>query len=254
MWIVNADGTGLTQLTSGSSNNSFPAFSPDGARIAFTSNRNDPRDEIYLMDADGTNVTRVTTNARSEGPPSFSPDGSKLTFDSYGAGEPEVHVIDVDGSGERSLTDQSAGSVRPAFSPDGTKIAFQRFGPGGQPDILVMNASDGSNVMNLTNGALAAYDPDWGPGVPTTPGVASGPGSEPSPGAPGTRPSLCPRGTSASVRCYIDQLGRLAMVGTSLSERFIGSAAPTGSRPAQATTPSTAAPATTGSPAAPAGT
>jgi Ca2+-binding RTX toxin-like protein len=226
IYKVNADGSGLSQLTpTGPSDDSFPAFSPDGAKIAFSSTRDDFNGEIYLMNPDGTDVTRVTTNTTGEGPPSFSPDGSRLAFDSYSGGVPEVHVVDVDGSGERSLTDQSVGSERPAFSPDGTKIVFQRFGSGGQPDILIMSASDGSNVKNLTNGALASYDPDWGTGVATAPVGESvrDPVREPPPGAPGTRPSLCPRGTSGSVRCYVDPVGRLAMVGTNLSERFVGS-------------------------------
>ncbi len=72
IWVINADGSGDTQLTFGvsGSNGSFGVSgSPDGTRIAFTSDR-DGNYDVYVMGADGSGQTRVTTTADGE---SFSP-------------------------------------------------------------------------------------------------------------------------------------------------------------------------------------
>jgi TolB protein len=63
--VINADGTGLTELTSGFGNNLDPKWSPGGDKIAFThfNSGNDVHSQIYAMNADGTDITRVTSNS-----------------------------------------------------------------------------------------------------------------------------------------------------------------------------------------------
>ena len=56
-----------------------PAWSPDGSKIAFQSNR-DGNWEIYTMNADGSNQTNISNNDFDDGSPSWSPDGSKIAF------------------------------------------------------------------------------------------------------------------------------------------------------------------------------
>ena len=58
-----------------------PAWSPDGKRIAFYSER-DGNAEIYVMNADGTGVTRLTRHERGRRLPAWSPDGRTISFDS----------------------------------------------------------------------------------------------------------------------------------------------------------------------------
>jgi Tol biopolymer transport system component len=68
---MNLDGSGLSQLTNNSSNDNRAFFSPDGTKIAFTSNR-DGNEEIYTMNTDGSNQTKLTSNAAIDQTPSWS--------------------------------------------------------------------------------------------------------------------------------------------------------------------------------------
>src|SRR5205807_9058575 len=69
IFLMNADGTNVIQLTSASSNFS-PAFSPDGTKITFFSDR-DGNDEIYVMESNGANQTRLTNNILSDESPKW---------------------------------------------------------------------------------------------------------------------------------------------------------------------------------------
>ncbi len=101
---MNSDGSGRTPLTAGPGRNIEPAWSPDGTKIAFMSNRDDPNPggcgsgcnyEIYVMDANGANQTRLTTDPAADGSPAWSPDGTKIVFDS--ARGQRRHLLDERG-------------------------------------------------------------------------------------------------------------------------------------------------------------
>lgn len=72
VYVMNADGTGQTNLTNNSAWDSRPAWSPDGTRIAFVSDRDGNR-EVYVMNADGSGQTRLTDNPAADGSPAWSP-------------------------------------------------------------------------------------------------------------------------------------------------------------------------------------
>ena len=80
IYVMNADGSGETRLTTNSAHEVDPSWSPDGTRIVFTSSR-DMNFEIYVMNADGTvqtNLTKYPEAADSRA--SWSPDGSRIAF------------------------------------------------------------------------------------------------------------------------------------------------------------------------------
>lgn len=101
IWVMNADGSDQTQVTDLGGANFAPAWHPDGARIIFSSNHENPRSrdfELYLMNIDGSGLTRVTHSSDFDGFPHFSPDGSRLTFASnrHGTVQGETNIFIVD--------------------------------------------------------------------------------------------------------------------------------------------------------------
>lgn len=142
-----------TQLTDHAADDYDPAWSPDGTRIAFVSER-DGNPEIYVMNADGSDQTRITGNGFEDLDPAWSPDGSQLAIRRNLDGNNEIVLIDAaDGGNPVNLTNDPASDFNPEFSPDGTAIAFQRFtsgsGVGFGNEVMLMNA-DGSGQTNLT--------------------------------------------------------------------------------------------------------
>ncbi len=147
--VINPDGTNQTCLTDGISNDKEPAFSRDGGKIVFVSDRTG-NPEIYTMNADGTNQTRLTYNGGNfnynEAYPSFSPDGGKIVFSAAPInGYFDIYVMNANGTNQINLTNTVGLSEFPVFSPGANKIAFSF-----NKQIYVMNA-DGTNRTALTN-------------------------------------------------------------------------------------------------------
>jgi len=83
IWVMNADGSDQRQITNLGGANFAPFFTPDGARIIFSSNHKNPRSrnfDLYLVNVDGTGLEQVTTNPDFDGFPQFSPDGHQLVW------------------------------------------------------------------------------------------------------------------------------------------------------------------------------
>jgi len=101
IWVMNADGSNKRQVTSNGKANFGPYFFPDGKRIIFASNMDDPRGrnfDLYKINTDGTGLERITFNETFDGFPMFSPDGKKLVFASNRnaktQGETNVFIAD----------------------------------------------------------------------------------------------------------------------------------------------------------------
>jgi serine/threonine-protein kinase len=94
-------------------------------QIAFSSDRDEPRGEIYLINADGSGLIRLTNSSGGDDKPDWSPDGSRIAFASDHDGDYEIYVMNADGSGRAQLTDNTTPDLDPSWSPDGRRIVFQ---------------------------------------------------------------------------------------------------------------------------------
>jgi len=83
VWVMNADGSNKRQVTKLGAASFAPYFFPDGKRIIFASNVNDPKRrnfDLYSIKVDGTGLERITYEETFDGFPMFTPDGKKLVF------------------------------------------------------------------------------------------------------------------------------------------------------------------------------
>jgi len=126
-----------------------PQYSPDGARIAFASNRSGSH-EIYICNRDGSGTMQLTSFGGSTytAGPRWSPDGRQIFFGSEVAGHIEPFVISSDGGRPERVT------VRPdAWSHDGKWIYFGSSG-GGRTEVSKMPARGGPGIQITRNGGV----------------------------------------------------------------------------------------------------
>lgn len=163
VFIMNANGSGVTQVTHNDFSDSPTAWSPNGKQILFGSDR-DGNPELYVMNVDGTGVIRLTNNpASDEGDRAgWSPDGTRIVFSSRRDGDDlDIFVMNADGSGVTQLTrNDFIEDDDPVWAPDGKHIAFHSTRDGDE-EIFVMNL-DGSGVTQLTfNEGVFDAVPAW---------------------------------------------------------------------------------------------
>jgi TolB protein len=140
--------------------NYLPAWSPDGSKMAFTSNR-DGNAEIYVMNRDGSNVRRMTNNPAIDEAPTWSPSGSQIAWVSDRTGQPKIYTMNADGTGQRLLVGEGR-SDRPTWSPEPfNEIAYaQQSGPG--YDIMVYSFATGKSIR-VTDGIGSNQSPAFAP-------------------------------------------------------------------------------------------
>jgi Tol biopolymer transport system component len=169
IYVMNSDGSGVARLTNSAANDDFPRWSPDGGRILFQSDRDNPFSgnyDIYVMNADGGGVARLTNNMNDDSLPSWSPDGTRIVFQSLRNGSKyQVYVMNADGSNQANLSNSSSNDGEPSWSPDGGRIIFTSDRDhDGFKSIYVMN-SNGANQQRITfsSGDVQDSQPAWSP-------------------------------------------------------------------------------------------
>src|SRR5574341_311731 len=122
VFVMDADGSNLVQLTDSPAPDLWPDWFPDGRRIAFTSVR-DGAPNIYVMNADGSDqyaVTDITDLEIGSLQPDVSPTARQIVFMRGGEFEqPAIWRIDVDGTNLVALTAPGPRNLDPQWSPNG---------------------------------------------------------------------------------------------------------------------------------------
>jgi Tol biopolymer transport system component len=154
--VMNPDGSEQELISNGGSHYD-PAWSPDGAKLAFGWAG---ASDIWVARADGSDRVQVTSGAAYDVSPAWSPDARQIAFERYVLPnwmETDIYVVDATGGTPVDLTNHPGADSQPSWSPDGSKIAFRSDrSPAG---VYVMDA-DGSNPHLL---AQAGFHPDWAP-------------------------------------------------------------------------------------------
>ena len=196
VWVMNADGTGQTQVNIGWVQHSTPSWAPDETKITFVSNLDETGSKVYVMDADGQNSHRITTSdvVRNDLGPLWSPDGTWIAFtkgfewlwkirpdgsdqaqvrinSGLGSWSPDsqqmligqqngnIYITDANGN---NAVNRGPGFGDATFSPDGRKIAYGAFAPGGSCCAVWTMNSDGTGRAQLAV-TQQYFDMDWPP-------------------------------------------------------------------------------------------
>lgn len=126
---MNADGTGIENLTRAPAWYSSLSLSPDGKRVAFASDRSGTA-QIWVMRTDGTSLRQLTTRG-SAGVPRWSPDGALIAFEGTASdGRAHVFVVDADGGDPRNVSSPATGSC--SATDTRTRISLIGWIPGGR--------------------------------------------------------------------------------------------------------------------------
>lgn len=123
VYMMDIDGANPIALTKNGSLNLFPAVSPDGTRIAFTSYRHDNPD-LYMLNLSKGTLARILAHPGLNTTPAFFPDGRRLVVTLTKDGNAELYEIDSSGKILRRLTRSPGEDISPSVSPDGRRVVF----------------------------------------------------------------------------------------------------------------------------------
>jgi TolB protein len=160
IYAARPDGSGLRRLTNDRGIDISPSWSPDGSRIAFSSDRTGSP-QVYVMDADGGNVRRLTFQGSYNTSPVWSPDGQWIAYQARVGGQFDIWLVDPEGGMNVPLVEHPRSDETPSWAPNSRKLAFSSTRRG-RADIYVVDVS-GDNLLRVTSDAGENRSPAWGP-------------------------------------------------------------------------------------------
>jgi Tol biopolymer transport system component len=130
IFVADANGTNVQQLTNNDANDGSPSWTKDGKRIVFDSDRSDRRSQVYVMDADGANVSQLTREPIAAESPRVGPDGrlAYLKLLEERCKFCKMNLIVRDRAGSRAIVKKPQWYTDFAWSPEGTMIAYSTIG------------------------------------------------------------------------------------------------------------------------------
>jgi TolB protein len=164
--IANRDGSDDQRLTDNNNSDIQAAWSPDGTKIVYVSDRDGAIQHIFVQDIASGEVTQLSSGDGWDFQPVWSLDGKQILFISDRSlvlekGEMELYLINADGTNEQRFTEDMEFKGDPTYSPDGKQVAYMS-NEEGSWQIYVMD-SDGSNVRRIAEGDANYMYPAWRP-------------------------------------------------------------------------------------------
>ncbi len=169
VWLMNADGSNLIQLTRIPNGACQPTWSPAGDRIIFVSPcqpRNDtyPGGRLFVMNADGSEVNPLPLPVNLEGDydPKWSPDGNRVVYTSVQTGRPQIFEYVFEASTATNLSNSRSFDFNPVYAPNGKYIAFVRQITTNSIFIMT-DKGENQAQFNLSDPLLTSQAPAWTP-------------------------------------------------------------------------------------------
>ena len=164
IFVMDADGVNQRAATANGSINNFPAWSPDGDSILYTSYRRNNRPMLFLSSRIRGRPGRLLEKVGEDVPQYrgvFSRSGERIAVVMSTNGAADIFTARSDGARLEQLTKNRVIDVSPTWSPDGKRIAFVSDRTGA-PQVYVMD-SDGSNTQRVTYQGTYNTNPAWSP-------------------------------------------------------------------------------------------
>ena len=172
VFVINADGTGETKLTSDVNKKWGIAWGPD--KIAYVSFGKDGLEKIFVMNPDGSGNKQLIPDNTRQGrspedktpvwaAPSWSHDGKYLAYTSLDKNMySKMYIVNADGTGRRAVFNDSAEQWSPSISPDGNNIVYASYDNKSKEELFIVDI-EGTSNRQITFDELKKNYPVWGP-------------------------------------------------------------------------------------------